>query len=89
MSVEVIWGLFPRGLALIYCIALGSLYGQALPFAGKSGLRPVRDHLAKIAEDYPSWRRFFYFPTLLWLKQSDNFLRFIILAGIACASWQL
>ena len=85
MSVEVIWGLLPRGLAIIYCIALGSLYGQVLPFAGKSGLRPVHEHLGKIAEDYPSWHRFFYFPTLLWLNQSDKFLRFIILAGIACA----
>ncbi|MEO8392602.1 MAG: lipase maturation factor family protein, partial [Chloroflexota bacterium] len=83
LAPEIVWGIFPRLLGIVYFVAIGSLYRQVLPFAGANGLRPIHKHLDKIHEDYPSWKRFVYFPTLFWLNDGDNFLRLIVGIGTA------
>jgi hypothetical protein len=82
----LIWGLFQRGLGLVYLISFLSLSSQVLPYAGERGALPVRRVLERIARDFPGPRRFFYFPTLLWLGPSDRMLRGLTLFGALCAS---
>ena len=81
----LIWGLFTRGLGVVFLISFVSLSIQVTFAAGHRGMLPVHRRLAKIEEDFPSWRRFYYFPTLLWLNRSDWMLRALTLAGIAAS----
>ncbi|MDH5671939.1 MAG: lipase maturation factor family protein [Myxococcales bacterium] len=82
ISPELIWGLFTRGLGLILLISFGSLAGQIVRGAGREGGMPIHRRLDKIREDFPAPQRFLYFPTLLWLSDSDAMLRLLNWAGI-------
>ncbi|GAB3504675.1 hypothetical protein GCM10027341_35350 [Spirosoma knui] len=81
LTPELVWGLFLRGLGFVYFLALVQLYHQAIPLAGKRGISPVREKLNRIRADYPGWRHWVYFPTLLWLNASDRFLKGLVLLG--------
>src|SRR5262245_21210520 len=87
ISPLAIWGVFPRLLAVVYLIAFTSLYHQALPFAGSRGISPIKPQLLKIKSDYPSYKRFFYFPTFLWIKDHDWFIRQLMFVGIGASIW--
>jgi hypothetical protein len=71
---ELIWGLVSRGLGLTYFISFASLAPQVLPIAGRNGITPIADSLRAIERDFPTWKRFVYFPTLLWLNSGDGLL---------------
>ncbi len=75
------WGLFYRGLGLVHLISFLSLASQVVPYAGERGAMPVRRVLGRISRDFPGWRRFLYFPSLLWLDSSDRALRAFTLVG--------
>lgn len=83
---ELIWGLLSRGLGLVYLISFASLAGQVLPVAGREGITPIRDSLTAIERDFPTWKRFAYFPSLLWLHRGDPALRVLPLLGMAAAT---
>jgi hypothetical protein len=85
LEPTLIWGLFPRGLGVVFLISFVSLSGQVMLGAGRAGILPVQRRLAKIEEDFPTWRRFYYFPTLLWVNRSDLMLRALPLIGIVGA----
>ena len=70
LTPELVWGLFTRGLGVVFLISFASLAGQIVACAGPRGGVPIGPRLAKMAEDFPTWRRFYYFPTLLWLNSS-------------------
>ncbi len=82
---ELIWGLVSRGVGLVFLISFLSLRPQVIPIAGRDGLLPIDEALRAQARDFPTWRRFFYFPTLLWLNASDRTLRALVGLGIAAA----
>lgn len=84
-SPELVWGLFARGLGLILLISFVSLAGQIIRGAGKHGGLPISVRLEKLRQDFPTWRRFYYFPTLLWVSDSDAMLRLLTLGGAAAA----
>jgi hypothetical protein len=87
LDPRLVWGLFPRGLGLIFLISFASLAGQVTWGAGqRSGLASVARRLERMREDFPSWRRYFYFPTLLWLNDSDAMLRALTWIGIGSAA---
>lgn len=77
----LVWGVFQRGIGLVYVISFLSLSSQVLPYAGARGALPVQRVLARIARDFPGPRRFLYFPTLLWINSSDRALRGLTLLG--------
>jgi hypothetical protein len=81
----LIWGLFTRGIGLVFLISFVSLSGQVVFAAGRNGVLPAYRRFAKIEQDFPTWRRFYYFPTLLWINRSDAVLRALPLVGIAGA----
>lgn len=76
-------GLFVRALGLIYVVAFASLLPQIVGLAGSRGITPVTSLLNAIRRDFPGFRRYAYFPTLLWLDSGDRALRGILWAGVA------
>jgi hypothetical protein len=86
LAPELVWGLFTRGLGLVLLISFGSLSRQMVAACGQNGPVPIGIRLRKIAEDFPTWRRFLYFPTLLWVSHRDGMLRALPLIGMAAAA---
>jgi hypothetical protein len=83
---ELVWGLVARGVGLSFLIAFCSLAPQVLPIAGRAGLLPIAEALRAQARDFAGWRRFAYFPTLLWVNASDRSLLALVGIGVASAS---
>ncbi|HEY6555826.1 MAG TPA: lipase maturation factor family protein [Polyangiaceae bacterium] len=81
----LVWGLFTRGLGLVFLISFVSLSGQVVNISGALGGMPVSRTLERIQKDFPTWRRFYYFPSLLWFSSSDRMLRGLTIAGIVAA----
>ncbi|MDD9941255.1 MAG: lipase maturation factor family protein [Myxococcales bacterium] len=80
-SPELVWGLFERLLALVYCISFGSILTQIVALHGADGIVPFALRRARMKEDF-GLRRAVYFPTLLWLGASDRTLRAVPLVGL-------
>lgn len=87
LGPELIWGLYARGLGVVLFISFASLIGQLMWAAGKDGALPIERRLAKIAEDFPTWRRFYYFPTLLWIHHGDAVLKALPAVGMALSGY--
>jgi len=85
LSPELIWGLFERGLGVVFLISFVSLAVQVVETAGSAAVFPVTPRLGKIAQDFPGIRRFLYFPTLLWLSSRDATLRLLTWGGAAAS----
>lgn len=82
----MVWGLFVRGLGVLYLISFASLSLQIVPAVGSAtGVARVSDRLARLRRDFPDLRRHLYFPTLLWLNSSDWMLRLLTWVGFAAA----
>jgi hypothetical protein len=82
----LVWGLFVRALGLVYFITFASLCIEVVPISGERGIAPVRTRLGVLTEHFPGVRRFFYFPTLLWLSSRDWALRGIAFIGALAAA---
>ena len=83
---ELVWGLVPRFVGVVYIIAFAGLLPQLLALIGGTGLGPMPPRLAAAKRDFPGWRRFHSFPTLLWLNSSDFTLRLLPSLGIAAGA---
>jgi hypothetical protein len=86
VAPELVWGLIPRFVGLLYIIAFGGLIPQLVALIGTGGLGPITPRLAAARRDYPGIRRFFDYPTLLWLGSSDRTLRVLPWVGVACGA---
>jgi hypothetical protein len=82
----LVWGLFERGIGLVLLISFASLSVQVVPAVGKGSILPIGRRLEKLGKDFPTWRRFFYFPTLLWIDASDGMLRGLTTVGLVGAA---
>jgi hypothetical protein len=82
----MVWGVFTRLLGVIFLIAFGSVYSQLVPGFGRRGLFPVEYWFRRISADFPTVRRYLYFPTLLWINHSDAALRAIGIGGMLSAA---
>ena len=72
LTPELVTGLYTRGLGLVFLISYLSLAPQVVNTSGRHGGFPAHRRLAKIRRDFPLWRRWAHFPTLLWLNDSDD-----------------
>jgi hypothetical protein len=79
-------GLLSRGLGVALIVMFGSLYPQLVPMAGRRGLTPIDAALRAIERDFPTPKRFVYFPSLLWLNASDFALRSVGALGLCSAA---
>lgn len=86
ISPELIWGLIPRFVGVLYVIAFAGLFPQLPALIGESGLGPMAPRLAAAKRDFPGLRRFHAFPTLLWLGCGNRALRVIPCLGIAAGA---
>lgn len=84
LAPELVWGLIPRFVGLLYVMAFGALIPQHDCMPGSLRMLPVRTQLARIRRDYPGPRRFFMYPTILWLNDSDAVLRALPYVGVLC-----
>lgn len=82
---EFVWGLVSRGIALSYFISFASLSWQVLPTAGKNGITPIAESLGAIERDFPRWKRFVWFPSLLWIHRGDALLAALPWLGMLAA----
>jgi hypothetical protein len=83
---ELVWGLLARGIALVYFISFASMTNQILTLGGSRGYSPMADRLARLKRDFPTWRRFAYFPTLSWIHNSDAALGSFAWIGLAASA---
>lgn len=82
----LVWGLLTRGIGLVYLISFTSIVAQIVPAAGVDSVNPIGEMLVSIRRDFPTWKRFAYFPTLLWINSSDLSLRLLTWFGFGCAA---
>src|SRR5688572_10263329 len=83
---ELVWGLVSRGIGLVFLISFASLSRQVMPIAGSDGVVPVRDAFSAYERDFPTWKRFIYFPSLLWVNRSNAMLKALPWAGMVAAA---
>ena len=86
LSPELAWGLFQRSLGVVLFISFLSLSTQMVPAVGsRSGIAMISRRLRKLREDFPDARRYLYYPTVLWVNDSDAMLRGLTWLGMAAA----
>jgi hypothetical protein len=85
MRPELVWGLFTRGVGVVFLISFASLAVQIVRGAGREGGMPIARRLDKIREDFGPVRCVVHFPTLLWLSSSDTMLRVVTFLGIGAS----
>jgi hypothetical protein len=85
LNPELVWGLFTRGLGLVFFVSYASLARQVVNTAGRDGGFPGWRRLAKLRQDFSVGRRWLHFPTLLWLNDSDMMLRALTWVGLAAS----
>lgn len=86
LSPEIVWGLVPRAIGLLFFMAFASLGLQALSLVGKDSPSPAREKLESYRANYSAWTRLRLYPTLLWLNDSDAMLRGLLLCGLLCGA---
>ena len=79
------WGLFQRGLGVIFFISFTSSATQIIELAGQQSILPVSDKLARLRHDFPTWKRVLYFPTLLWISPGNGMLRLLTIGGMVAS----
>lgn len=84
LAPELVWGLIPRFVGVLYVIAFATLIPQHAVMPGGAALAPLPQLFARIRRDMPGIQRFFRFPTLFWLNASDTTLRIVPWIGVAC-----
>jgi len=85
VSPELTWGLLSRGVGLVYLVSFASLSLQVIPTAGRFGITPISDSLRAIERHFPGWKRFVYFPSLLWISDADVILRSLPWVGMVAS----
>ncbi len=84
LTPELVWGLVPRCLGVIYVLAFGPLLVQHEIMPGAHRLAPMRLLRERIRRDFPGARKFFEQPTLLWIDDSDLTQRAMAVIGTLC-----
>jgi hypothetical protein len=75
---------FLRLLGAIYLIAFVSLWVQVDGLIGSAGILPAREYLQQVGGMVGRWR-YWWLPTLFWLRPTDGMLYALCAAGSALA----
>jgi hypothetical protein len=86
MDPELVWGLIPRFVGMLYIVAFATLIPQHYLMPGGSSYWPISEVHARMRRDLPGIRRFFDFPSLLWLNSSDFTLQLMPWVGLVCGA---
>jgi lipase maturation factor 1 len=77
--------IFLRALGLIFFSAFYSLARQAHGLIGEQGILPVGIYLQQLGEALHGAARFWYAPSLFWIRWTDDALTAAIALGIVCS----
>lgn len=77
--------IFLRALGLIFFSAFFSLARQVLGLMGERGILPVGTYLQQVGEALHGLSRFWYAPSLFWVRSEDAALITAVAAGIVCS----
>lgn len=80
----LVWGLIPRFVGFLYVVAFLALAPQVSLTLCTSGIIPLAVKLDRIRNDFPGIRRFFDYPSVMWLGASDRALHAWPWVGVAC-----
>lgn len=80
-SYSIIAQFFPRLLGFIYFIVFWAFLFQIKGLIGSNGILPVQHYLSLMKKTLGK-RRFYYIPSIFWLKASDNALVAAVAIGI-------
>jgi lipase maturation factor 1 len=83
LAPELVWGLLPRLVGVLYVVAFGALSSQLVSILGKDGAGPLAKRLEHAKRDF-GWRRFFDFPSVFWIHCSDGFIAAVPWLGVCC-----
>lgn len=83
LAPELVWGLVPRFMGVIYVVAFASISGQVSGLVGSRGIAPIAQQLAAARTHMSAPGRYLEMPTLFWLNDSDAFVRALPLLGMA------
>jgi len=84
----LIWAWYARGLATMQAFCCIILARQVKAIPTSTGIMPVKARFDRIRADFPSWRRFFFYPSWLHLHHSDTALQLYLYAS-AIVGWGL
>lgn len=74
--------IFMRALGLIFFSAFYSLARQVLGLIGERGILPVGSYLQQVSEALHGATRFWYVPSLFWMRWDDSALTAAVAVGI-------
>ena len=78
---------FIRLLAIVYLVAIVSLWTQIQGLVGSGGILPVGAFMNALHQaDSLGFQRYWFVPTLCWLSSSDWFLNALCAGGVALAT---
>ncbi|MET0342163.1 MAG: lipase maturation factor family protein [Polyangiales bacterium] len=86
LSPELVWGLVPRFLGVIYIFAFISILPQHHTMAGAHNLASMQLLRDRVVQDFPGPRKFLSLPTLLWIFDSDTSQRAMCVIGALCGA---
>ncbi|HVZ37186.1 MAG TPA: lipase maturation factor family protein, partial [Polyangiaceae bacterium] len=84
LAPELVWGLIPRFVGVVYVLAFTPLILLHEIIPGSHRLAPIRVLRERIRRDYPGPTAFLAQPTLLWINDSDAMQRGLAIAGCLC-----
>lgn len=77
--------IFLRALGLIFFSAFYSLARQVLGLIGERGILPVGSYLQQIGESLHGVMRYWYAPSIFWVRWDDRALAVAVAIGIVCS----
>lgn len=77
--------IFLRALGLIFFSAFYSLARQAVGLIGERGILPVGSYLQQVGEALHGVTRYWYAPSIFWVRWEDGALTAAAAAGIVCS----
>lgn len=77
--------IFLRALGLIFFSAFYSLARQVHGLIGERGILPVGSYLQQIGEALQGATKFWYAPSVFWLRADDSVLTATVVVGLVCS----
>jgi hypothetical protein len=85
LEPALVWGVFTRLVGVVALVAIAPMSWQVTAACGARGHSPIAPRLAQMRADFPLHVRVRHMPSLLWLCDSDWFLKGLTLAGSGAA----
>jgi hypothetical protein len=89
LAPELVWGLIPRFVGVLYVLGFTALIPQHDVMPGSAHYFPLPPLQERMRRDFPGIRRFFEFPSVLWLNGSPGVMRAMPFIGTLCGCYAI